>query len=725
MVYDVKTGQEIVDKIAARLDKRLKRRDRNMILKAYELAEAEHRGQMRDSGDSFIHHPVEVALILADLKADVDTIVAGLLHDVVEDCDVSLDMIRTEFGDNVSSIVDGVTKISNLRLNEKLSSKALKSRMKAETIRKMLLAMARDLRIIIVKLADRLHNMRTIEHLKDVQKRKEKALETLNIYAPIAHRIGIHKMKWELEDISFKTIYPDEYKELKKMLNRKLKERESIMDEYQDVISQELKKYKISFRMKGRIKHLYSIWGKMTKKNKAFNEIYDLIALRIVTDDDVNCYKVLGILHALWPPLPGRFKDYIAAPKSNGYRSLHTTVITHRGEPLEIQIRTEKMNKEAEFGVAAHWLYKEGVDLSSRTWLNQLVNWHREFIESFSDLNSVSTVLEPDEVFVFTPKGEVIHLPKNATPIDFAYAIHTEVGHHFAGAKVNDRIVPIDYKLQLGDRVEIIVNKSSSGPSLDWLKYAHSNSTKAKIRRFFKNKYNTEYVNKGKEVIRKISKKMNKPIEGIIHSEPIEKLMDKYKLKNEYELYLKIGEGEITNEQLMKILMPEEEEEELPEIEESLKETKPGKGKEVIVGGQSGIDVHFAKCCTPLPGDEIAAVISSKGISVHKSNCPNIKSLPADKLVDAYWSPNTNRRYTAKILVDFKDNDKSCIPKIMERIESKHGSINKYAVETGKWGYNSLKVTLLVRDVSHLTSVMENIRGLKNVQVVKRIGRSS
>ncbi len=715
-------SQMLLGDLESILQYRLKRRDKERILEAYEFARFHHQEQVRDSGEPFVSHPVEVSKILAQFSADNDTIVAGLLHDIVEDCNVPLSEITEKFGETVSLIVDGVTKISNLKLNEKLESKVVKSRMKVETLRKMLLALSNDPRIIIVKLADRLHNMRTLDYLKDEEKRKDKARETIQIYAPIAHRIGMHKMQAELEDLSFKFEYPEEFKELKAKVNKKLKERQDIMDEYKNIVMRELRKNRIAARIEGRVKHLYSIWQKMVKKNRSFDEVFDLIALRIVTGDEVNCYKILGAAHSLWPPMPGRFKDYIAAPKSNGYKSLHTTLITHRGEPLEIQIRSERMHKEAEFGVASHWVYKEGIDVKDRSWFSQLVDWQKDLIESFKDIESISHELAQEEVFVFTPKGEVVHLPRGATPIDFAYAIHTEVGHHYAGAKVNDRLVPVNYELKLGDRVEVIVNKASDGPSLDWLKYVRANSTKAKIKRFFKNEYSNKLIERGKEIFRKISKRLAVAMDELIESEEIQHLMVRLGVHNENDLFAKLGDGSITMGEVLGILVPKDEEvETLPEETELVKQ-KQVKGNEVIVGGETGIAVYFAKCCTPLPGDDIVAVMSSRGISIHNRDCRNVRDISREKLVEASWTMASSEKFSAWIVVEFDSSDKSLMNKITERLESKNAKVKKYSVESGKWGYDTLMANILVKDVGQLTSVMENLRGMRGIQSVKRLG---
>lgn len=721
MLRNNENSQTLINDLEHILGYRLRRRDREIISDAYDFAFHSHAGQFRDSGEPFIIHPVEVSKILANFGADVETIVAGLLHDVVEDCNVELSEIQERYGETTASIVDGVTKISNLKLNEKLEAAEIKSRMKVETIRKMLIALSSDPRIIIVKLADRLHNMRTLHHLKDPEKRKDKASETLKIYAPIANRIGIHKLKWELEDLSFKYLYSDQYQELKQMVNKKLKERQKTMDEYRKIVNSELRKNRIEFKMEGRVKHLYSIWRKMLDKGRSFDEIFDLIAIRVITSNEVNCYKILGIVHSLWPPMPGRFKDYIAAPKSNGYQSLHTTLITHRGEPLEIQIRSEKMHTEAEYGLASHWIYKEDMSIKKRTWLTQLNSWHKDFIDNFNDMDSISSTLASDEVFVFTPKGEIFHLPRGATPVDFAYSIHTEIGHHFAGAKVNSKLVPIDYQLQLGDRVEIVVNKASEGPSLDWLKYAKSNSTRAKIRKFFKTKYSTELIEQGRDIFRKVSKKFSKTMEELFESDEIGLIMTKLNIRSENDFFLKIGEGTITMAELLNALYPKKDEsEELPETEEP--KLKQRKGNEVIVGGQTGIDVYFAKCCTPLPGDDIAATINSRGISIHNKRCRNIFGIASDKLLEAHWSQSMHERFSARIVVDYDNMENKMVSRLLDRVETKNAKITKYSVEEGKWGYNTFIARILVKDLAHLTSLMESLRSVKGVQSVKRTG---
>lgn len=706
-------------------EKEYDEQDKLIIESAYNFAKKSHCNQFRKSGQPFFTHPVEVSKIIATFGGDIETIASALLHDVVEDCNVSLDTIGEKYGKEIANIVDGVTKINTLNINANLESKTIKARDKIEYLRKMMMALVTDPRVIIVKLADRLHNMRTLKYVSE-EKKKEKALETLKIYAPIAHRVGIHVMKWELEDLSFKYLYPEQYQELKKLVNKKISERREIIQDYQKDIEEILAKNRIAYDISGRIKHLYSIWQKMVVKGKAFDEIYDLFALRIITKDVTNCYKALGVVHSLWNPQPDRFKDYIASPKSNGYKSLHTTVITRRGEFLEIQIRSREMHVESEYGLAAHWKYKEknnSVTNSKRknVWLRQLNDWHKDLITSFGDIEVFSQSLVSEEVYVFTPKGEIIHLPSGSTPIDFAYAIHTEIGHHFGGAKVNGRMVPLNYHLKLGEVVEILVNKQSKGPSLDWLKYVKSNSTKAKIRRYLKSKYSDQLIESGREVFRKVSKRLSKPMEDLLNSEEIKNMMTKIAAHNQQEFFMKIGDGSITIGELLNLLYPKTvEEEEI--LQKKIIKKKQNKGNEVIIGGQTGIDVHFAKCCNPLPGEDIIGIISSRGISVHKRNCRNIKNISEERVLEAHWGNIANEKFISWIIVFYDNSERRIDGKIVDKIESRNATIDKYTVENGKWGLNKFKARVVVRDIGHLTLTMEALRNMKGVQKVERTG---
>ncbi|HEW92241.1 MAG TPA: bifunctional (p)ppGpp synthetase/guanosine-3',5'-bis(diphosphate) 3'-pyrophosphohydrolase [Thermotogaceae bacterium] len=684
--------------------------DIEKIIKAYNYAYEKHKGQFRLSGDPYIVHPVEVAKILISLNLDTTSVVAGLLHDVVEDCNVSISEIKKEFGSDVTKIVDGLTKIEGLDFN------IPNAEAKIESIRKMILAMASDIRVILVKLADRLHNMRTLSHLKDEKKIIEKSKETLSIYAPIAHRLGIHMIKWELEDLAFKYLYPDEYRELKEKVSKKLAERQEVTESYRQQLESFLKEHGIDCKVEGRVKHFYSIWQKMRKKNKTFDEIYDLTALRVITKDEVECYKTLGFVHSLWTPVPGRIKDYIATPKSNGYRALHTTVITQRAELLEIQIRSFEMHREAEYGLAAHWRYKEDLPNSRYKWIDQLIEWQKDFLSGVVELGEFQRELELDEVFVFTPKGEVKHLPKGSTTIDFAYSVHTEIGHHYAGAKVNGKIVPIDYKLKNGDIVEIIVNKNSKGPSLDWLKYAKSSSTRAKIRKFFKDKYAQELVEKGKEIFRKISKKLNLSMEELLKDEKIIAFMKRNSLKSEKELFIRLGDGMITQSDLLKLLQPQEDIELI-----TRKPKKRSKTLDVIVDGATGVEVRFAKCCMPIPGDSIIGVITkSAGISIHRKNCKNVSTVPKDRLIKVRWAMETKNEYDVWLEIETFNTFS-----VSDLYKSSRPSWRFYEINTKIIDSNFLYHVLRARVKSkeELDDIIESIRKMKDVIRIRRIRR--
>lgn len=684
--------------------------DLEKIVKAYNFAYEKHKGQFRLSGEPYIIHPVEVAKILLSLNLDTTSIVAGLLHDVVEDCDISVEEIEKEFGDDVAKIVDGLTKIEGLDFN--LPS----AEVKIENIRKMILAMASDIRVILVKLADRLHNMRTLSYLKDEKKIMEKCKETLSIYAPIAHRLGIHMIKWELEDLAFKHLYPKEYRELKEKVSKKLAERQEITEGYRQQLESFLKEHGINCRVEGRVKHFYSIWQKMKKKNKTFDEIYDLIALRVITQDEVECYKTLGFVHSLWTPMPGRVKDYIATPKSNGYRALHTTVITQHAELLEIQIRSFEMHKEAEYGLAAHWRYKEDLPFNRYKWIDQLIEWQNDFLSGVVGIGEFQKELELDEVFVFTPKGEVKHLPKGSTTIDFAYSVHTEIGHHYAGAKVNGKIVPIDYELKNGDIVEVIVNKNSKGPSLDWLKYAKSSSTRAKIRKFFKDKYAQELIEKGKEIFRRISKRLNTSMEDLIKNEKIVEFLKKNSLKNEKDLFTRLGDGMITYSDLLRLLQPQE-----SKILKTKEPRKKNKSLDVIVDGTPGVEVRFAKCCMPIPGDSIVGVITrNAGISIHRKNCKNVSTIPKEKLVKVRWATETRNEYDAWLEIETFNTFS-----VTNLYNSSRPSWRFYEINTKIVDNNFLYHVLRARVKSkeELKDIIESIRKMKDVIRVRRIRR--
>lgn len=705
---------EFVKDIERILGRKLSEEELDILTRAYDYARVAHEGQFRDSGDEFFTHVVEVAKLVAELKLDTTSIAAALLHDVVEDCGdkgYTIEGIEEEFGPEVARIVDGVSKISELKIEDKIEDENLSSYMKLATLQKMILAMASDVRVILVKLCDRLHNMRTLHFVKDPEKIQKKARETLKIYAPVAHKLGIHRIMWELEDLSFKFLHPHEYRMLKSLVSRKLEERMEITEHYKKTLEEAMRARNIKATVSGRVKHFYSIWRKMTEKQKSFDEIYDLIALRVITEDETSCYNALGIVHSIWSPVPGRFKDYIAVPKSNGYKSLHTTVITERGEYLEIQIRSRKMHEEAEYGLAAHWAYKDGLTAGNK-WISRLVEWQNDVISGLSHLKDLETELQMDEVFVFTPKGEPKHLPKGSTPIDFAYTIHTEVGHHFAGAKVNGKLVPIDYELQMGDVVEIIVNKNSPGPSLDWLKYARSPRTRAKIRKFFKEKYHQELVERGKEVLRRLAKRKNMAVEEILSDERIKAFMTRNGIGSADDLVVRLGEGSVTYFDLLRVLDP------IQEAKRKRRSPRVLKRSPVIVDGLAGIDVIIAKCCNPIPGDRIVGIVSRRGVTIHKTTCRNVRNISTDRMVDVSWAYEALDKpyFATNLLIEARPGSLAQIVDHLERMNI----AQKLEVEKKDPNIAFVKLQVFVKDSSHLEEIMNNVRSIPGVEHIRR-----
>lgn len=635
----------------------------------YLFAKKAHEGQERASHEPYILHPLNVALILIDFNVDFPTLAASLLHDVVEDTNVSIDTLRDKFGKEIASLVDGVSKISQIKF---LSLEDWK----LESLRKVLIAMASDFRVVFIKLADRLHNMRTLKYLPP-EKRKEIAKETMEIYVPLAHRLGIYTLKWELEDLSFKYLEPEIFQDLKVKVSKKREEREKEIDDIKKEIEKLLEENGIKSRVEGRAKNLYSIYRKMKQENKTFEEIFDLTALRVIVPTVSDCYKTLGLVHTRWKPLPGRIKDYIAIPKPNGYQSLHTTLIGDNGEPFEIQIRTEEMHKKCEMGMAAHWIYKEGgkkidPDLSKKiNWIRQISEWQRTIPSAREFINRVKEDIFSDEIFVFTPKGEIINLPQDATPVDFAYKIHTEIGHKCVGAKVNGRIVPLDYKLKTGDRVEILTSKNSPGPSRDWLKFVKSSSTREKIRQFFRRKEKEQEEELPKEEIQE------KEDKGI-------------KLERKIKTQSKLG---------------------------------------VIVEGLKGnLLINLAKCCTPIPGDEIIGYISKgRGIVIHRRDCKNLLSIlgqekdNTNKLVNVSWVEDTKILYPVKIDIHVKDE-----PRVLNNIVSIISKYN-YNIESinappakNKERTTIIFMTLQIPGYSRLKELINEIKNVQNVLDVRR-----
>ncbi|ABV33255.1 MULTISPECIES: RelA/SpoT family protein [Pseudothermotoga] len=708
MVYSLDIAKQILDLQG----KFYSEDDKKLLTKAYDMASYAHENFYRESGEPFIAHPVEVCKILAQMNVDIQTLVAAMLHDAVEDSEgkVKIEDVEREFGKEISRIVDGVTKVSRLNTPVNMSD----SKLKIETIQKMLFAMAEDIRVIFVKLGDRLHNMRTIDFVRDEQKRLYKARETLEIYAPIAHKMGIYSIKWELEDLAFKVLNRNEYNRIKNLVSEKKREREQRVKEYVEILQKALADNNIVARVEGRFKHYYGIWQKLKGKGKSFDEIYDLFGIRAIVKDVTTCYNVLGIVHSIWKPLPGRIKDYIAAPKSNGYRSLHTTVITGYGEPLEVQIRDEEMHTEAEYGLIAHWIYKDGINVRTmQKWVNQLLEWRRELTKDLSGLEEFKKELQMDEVFVFTPKGEVKHLPLGATPIDFAYTIHTDIGHRFAGAKVNGKMVPISYQLKNGDLVEIIVGKNSR-PSLDWLKYAKSPRTKAKIRKYFREQFQSELVDRGKDVLRRVSKQLAKPIEEIMESIVTKKYLQNQGI-TEDEFYSRIGEGTISYGDLLNLLNPlTEKNQPLVKKKRKLLNLQPA----VEISGLKNIDIHLAKCCGPVPGDEIIGVVSRKGITVHNVSCPNIKNIDSDKIFEARWNGNSQDRFETALRLELRE--KKDIGKLVQLLENKGITVLKASLVTTKWNYSVASLSLAVNNLKQLEEAKHSLESLDSVISVER-----
>ena len=625
------------------------------VMKAYEYAKLMHKDQKRKSGEPYIIHPVNVAIILADLDMDVETIVSALLHDVVEDTPATYDDIKEMFSEDVAKIVDGVTKLN--KLNYK-SSEAFQ----AENLRKMILAMNNDIRVIIVKLADRLHNLRTLEYMNE-EKRKQKAQETIEIYAPLAGRLGIFKIKWELEDLSLRYLDPEGYYDLVEKINKKRSEREKEINEIIKKISAELDKQELHYDISGRPKNFYSIYKKMKGKSKSFESIYDLIAVRILVDTVKDCYAVLGIVHSMWKPLPGRFKDYIAMPKPNMYQSLHTTVISDTGEIFEIQIRTYEMHEVAEYGIAAHWKYKggktQGKDVDSKLdWLRQLLEWQKDLKDPKEFIDTLKIDFFDDEVFVFTPNGDVVDLPEGSTPVDFAYRVHTGVGNTCVGAKVDSRIVPLNYKLKNGNIVEVITQKSSSGPSRDWLKFVKSPRAKQKIKQWFKSKEKDISIEKGKELFDREAKKLGLDTNILDNEKIYQKLAKELSINSISDLFASIGYGNFKEKLVInKILNIKNAIENIGLTKNEDDYLKSSSSKKdatgVRIDGLEGMKIKFAKCCNPVPGDEIIGFVTrGYGVSVHRKDCTNIANyLDSDRCLDAEWDTEASDTFLANVTI--------------------------------------------------------------------------
>jgi len=673
--------QRLVDELIADVAAYKPDVDGELLRRAFAFAEQAHEGQLRRSGEDFITHPWAVAKILAELHVDEQTLAAALLHDVVEDTETLLAEIKGEFGDEVARLVDGVTKLTRIHFESREHAEA-------ENYRKMIVAMAQDPRVILIKLADRLHNMRTIQHLGR-QKQLQTAREALEVYAPIAHRLGIHALKWELEDLAFEVLHPRKYAEIEAMVAERRGDREDHVKKASRVLKRELVKADLPAEISARAKHLYSIYDKMVRKGREFNEIYDLNAMRVIVERSGeegtrDCYGALGLIHSLWKPMPGRFKDFIAMPKLNRYRALHTTVIGPEGRPLEIQIRTREMHREAEYGIAAHWVYKKGKrskeDEEWTAWMRQLIDWQadesdpREFIKTFR------TDLFSEEVYVFTPKGEVKTLPAGATPIDFAYAVHTDVGHRTVGAKVNGRIVPLHYRLKSGDFVEILTAKSGRGPSRDWLSLAASSRARNKIRAWFSRETRAETEQKGREALEQALRAQKLPYKKLQGSAVLAQVIRETGFRKAEDFYIALGSGKLQPSQIVRKVIHRLKTDEVAE-EETLPlkttRTKPAASGSlgVRVEGVDDVLVRLAKCCTPVPGDPITGYVSlGRGITIHRDDCPNVRALRRnpERLTPVSWDGDSSRSFRVQIAVDSWDR-----PRLLEdvaRTFAEHGA---------------------------------------------------
>ncbi|HHU29733.1 MAG: bifunctional (p)ppGpp synthetase/guanosine-3',5'-bis(diphosphate) 3'-pyrophosphohydrolase [Bacillota bacterium] len=698
--------------------------DWKLLEKAYRFAVNSHQGQKRFSGELYITHPLGVAIILAELELDMDTIIAGLLHDVVEDTDVTLEEIEQQFGDDIAMLVDGVTKLSKLEYKSKAERQA-------ENLRKMFIAMAKDIRVLLIKLADRTHNMRTLKYLSSL-KQQSISRETLEIYAPLAHRLGIYKIKWELEDLAFRFLERDRYYALADKLAKKRDEREAFIKQVIETLQPKLEEVNIKANVSGRPKHLYSISQKMKEQYKEFHEIYDLTAIRIIVDSIKDCYGALGIVHTLWKPIPGRFKDYIAMPKPNMYQSLHTLVMVGKNELLEVQIRTWDMHRTAEYGIAAHWRYKEKKDSKQDDEFEKKLSWLRQIMELQQDSKDASEFMEnikldlfSDEVFVFTPKGDVIDLPAGSIPLDFAYKIHTDIGHRCVGARVNGRLVPLDYELKTGDIVEIITSKQGS-PSRDWLNMVKSSGARARIRSWFKKERREENVGKGREMVEKELRRQDLDLALFLKSSLLLEAGKRFNIHSEEDLYVSVGVGAITPQQVVSKLKEEYRKKEgLPE-REAIKEFTPPKkvgktGKGVRIDGIDNLLLRFAKCCTPVPGDNIVGVVTrGRGVSIHRRDCHNVKnSSDALKLLDAEWEENAEGLYPVEIEVTGMDSS-HFLSDVVNAVAESKVNISALNARRTKDRLMSIRMTVTVKDINHLDNVISKINRVRDVYSVHR-----
>ena len=723
-IYDVITKKKETTKKA----------DTKLIMKAFNLANEKHKDQKRGSGEPYIIHPLNVAYILASIGLDDATICAALLHDVVEDTDVTNKDLIELFGNEIADMVKGVTKLSTIQFGSAKDTQV-------ENYRRMFLAMGKDIRVILIKLADRLHNMRTLKYLKR-DRQIANAKETLDLYAPLANRLGLYSIKAELEDLGFKYLYPEEYHELVEGINKKKDERLKFIEKIMDDIRVHLKKQRVDAEITGRAKHLYSIYRKMKRDNSTLDQIYDLFAMRIIVNSVKDCYAALGVVHEMYSPMPGRFKDYIAVPKPNMYQSIHTTLLGEKGVPFEVQIRTWDMHRIAEYGIAAHWAYKEAnflgrgkqnvvVTEDKLSWLRETLEWQQELQDPEQFLENLKTELFEDEVYVFTPKGLIKVLPKEATPIDFAYSIHAEIGNHMTGCKINSKMMPIITPLKSGDIVEIITSENSKGPSMDWLKFVKSTSAKTKINSWFKKEMKAENIEKGKDLIEKELKRLGLSYEKVFKQEYINAVLNRYKYKDLEEMYAAVGFGSNTATKVIaRMLIEYRKDNKEEEIEEKLQElSKPNQEKKnkassngIIVKGIDNCLVKLSKCCNPLPGDEIIGYITrGRGVSVHRKDCVNVKDLlkEENRIIDVSWVEQKQAQYNVDIEV-FANDRSGLLADVTKELANSKANIIGVNARTGKDRIAIIELTVETKNLDELNTILKAIRKADSVYEVKR-----
>ncbi len=735
--------QATPEELFARLNEKIKHYhpssdDLQMIEKAYRFAKSSHGDQKRKSGEPYIIHPLHTAIILADLELDKESIMAGLLHDVMEDTSVTRAIMIEEFGEEVTDLVDGVTKLT------KLDYDVDKVEEQAENLRKMFLAMAKDIRVILIKLADRLHNMRTLMYMTP-EKQKEKSKETMDIYAPIADRLGISKIKIELDDLALRYLEPDKYNELVAGVHERLEHREEFMTNLIAEVAGYIEKAGIKATIDGRVKHYFSIYKKMTMQGKTLDQIYDVFAIRIIVDSVMECYGALGIIHEKYTPVPGRFKDYIAMPKQNMYQSLHTTLIGPNGQPFEIQIRTFEMHKTAEYGIAAHWKYKENItgdgdnEEQKIAWLRQILEWQRDMSDNHEFINLLKDDLNmfSERVYCFTPNGDVKNLPSGSTPIDFAYSIHSAVGNKMVGARVNGKMVNIDYKIQNGDRVEIVTSNNSTGPSMDWLKIVKSTQAKNKINIWFKQQNKEENIVKGKELIEKYCKTKGIVLSDILKPQYMEKVRLKYSYKDWDSLVASIGHGGLKEGQIVNKLVSEYEKDHVAEVtdEDIIRETNNAKNSEhrrsdsksgIIVEGMDDVAVRFSKCCSPVPGDEIVGFVTrGRGVSIHRTDCVNIMNLPdieRGRLIEASWAADEGAqdgKYMTEIVI-YANNRIGILTDLSKIFTERNIDVNSINSRTSKSDIATISMTFATQGTEELNSLIAKIRTIDSIIDIER-----